>query len=121
MQTHLAGHDACKCPSKAGRSIRQPPLSSAAARHLPCMSFPDEDRVANETMAEQTGPVWYEIRVRGLLGKTLLGAFPGMRARAHEKDTVLCGPVADQAALHGVLAEIEALGLELLELRRTRD
>ena len=29
--------------------------------------------------------------------------------------------VADQAALYGVLAEIEALGLELLELRRTRD
>ena len=35
-------------------------------------------------MAEQTGPVWYEIRVRGLLGKTLLGAFPGMCARADE-------------------------------------
>ena len=70
-------------------------------------------------MAEQAGPVWYEIRVRGLLGKTLLGAFPGMRARADEKETVLCGPVADQAALYGVLAEIEALGLELLELRRT--
>ena len=72
-------------------------------------------------MAERTGPVWYEIRVRGLLGKTLLGAFPGMCARAHEKETVLCGPVTDQAALYGVLAEIEALGLELLELRRTRD
>ena len=53
-------------------------------------------------MAEQTGPV-YEIRVRGVLGKTLLGAFPGMCARAHEKETVLCGPVADQAALYGVL------------------
>jgi hypothetical protein len=72
-------------------------------------------------MAEQTGPVWYEIRVRGLLGETLLGAFPGMRARPHEKETVLYGPVADQAALYGVLAEIEALGLELLEVRRTRD
>ena len=58
-------------------------------------------------MAEQTGPVWYEIRVRGLLGKTLLGAFPGMCARAHEKETVLCGPVADQAALHGVLVSRE--------------
>ena len=66
-------------------------------------------------MAEQTGPVYYEIRIRGLLGKTLLGAFPGMCAQAHEKETVLSGPVADQAALHGVLAEIEALGLELLE------
>ena len=121
MQTHLAGHDAWKCPSKTGRSIRQPRLSSAAARPLPCISFSDEDREGDETMAEQTGPVWYEIRVRGLLGEILLGAFPGMRARADEKETVLCGPVADQAALHGVLAEIEALGLESLDLRRTRD
>jgi hypothetical protein len=72
-------------------------------------------------MAELAGPVWYEIRVRGLLGETLLGAFPGMRARADEKETVVCGPVADQAALYGVLADVEALGLELLDLRRTRD
>ena len=72
-------------------------------------------------MAEQTGPVYYEIRIRGLLGKALLGAFPGMCAQAHEKETVLSGPLADQAALHGVLAEIEALGLELLEVRRTRE
>lgn len=84
-------------------------------------SFPDEDREGSETVAEQTGPVWYEIRVRGLLGKTLLGAFPGMCARAHDGETVLCGPVADQAALYGVLAQIEALGLELIELRRTHD
>jgi hypothetical protein len=72
-------------------------------------------------MTEKTRPVWYEIRVRGHLGRTLLEAFPGMRARAHEKETVLAGPVTDQAALHGMLAEIETLGLELLELRRVRD
>ena len=62
-------------------------------------------------MAEQTGPVWYEIRIRGLLGKTLLGAFPGMSARAHGKETVLCGPVADQAALHGVLERRSSSGV----------
>jgi hypothetical protein len=71
-------------------------------------------------MNEPTGSVCYEIRVRGLLGGTLLGAFPGLRARAHGGETVLTGPLADQAALHGVLAQIEVLGLELLELRRTR-
>jgi hypothetical protein len=32
---------------------------------------------------------------------------------------VLTGALPDQAALHGVLAQVEALGLELLELRRT--
>jgi hypothetical protein len=31
---------------------------------------------------------------------------------------VLVGPVADQAALHGLLAKIRDLGLELLEVRR---
>jgi hypothetical protein len=40
------------------------------------------------------------------------------RAQVSGSDTVLTGPLADRAALHGVLAEIEALGLELLEVRR---
>ena len=65
-------------------------------------------------------PVCYEFRVRGLLGETLLGAFPGLRARGHGAETVLTGVLPDQAALYGVLGHMEALGLELLELRRTR-
>jgi hypothetical protein len=43
---------------------------------------------------------------------------PALQARASGGDTVLTGPLCDRAALHGVLAEIEALGLELLEVRR---
>jgi hypothetical protein len=64
--------------------------------------------------------VCYEIRVRGLLGEMLLGAFPCLRAQADGTETVLTGPLPDQAALHCVLAQIEALGLELLEVRRER-
>jgi hypothetical protein len=60
----------------------------------------------------------YEIRVRGQLGTTMLRAFPTLHADKRDGDTLLRGAVADQAALHGVLAQIEALGLELLELRR---
>jgi hypothetical protein len=60
----------------------------------------------------------YEIRVRGHLGATMLRAFPALRAETQGQDTLLRGAVADQAALHGVLAQIEALGLELLEVRR---
>jgi monoterpene epsilon-lactone hydrolase len=71
-------------------------------------------------MDESATSVCYEIRVRGLLGETLLGAFPGLRARARGAETVLTGPLRDQAALFGVLGHIEALGLELLEVRRTR-
>ena len=60
----------------------------------------------------------YEISVRGHLGRTLRSAFPALRAQPNGKNTVLTGALPDQAALYGVLAEIEALGLELLEVRR---
>ena len=60
----------------------------------------------------------YQIRVRGRLGRTMRAAFPGLQAQAHGEDTVLTGTVADRAALFGVLGQIEALGLELLELNR---
>jgi hypothetical protein len=48
----------------------------------------------------------------------MLGAFPGLDADTNLGDTVLAGALPDQAALYGVLDEIEALGLELLEVRR---
>ena len=60
----------------------------------------------------------YQIRVRGGLGRTIKAAFPDLDARAAGPDTVLAGALPDQAALYGVLARIEALGLELLEVRR---
>jgi hypothetical protein len=63
--------------------------------------------------------VTYQIRVRGRLGRTLQAAFPGLQAQAEGDDTVLTGPLSDQAALFGLLAQIEALGLELLEVKRT--
>jgi hypothetical protein len=62
-------------------------------------------------------PTSYQIRVRGHLGATLRRAFPTLHAETQGQDTLLQG-VADQAALHGVLARIETLGLELLEVRR---
>ncbi len=60
----------------------------------------------------------YEIRVRGVLGGTFLGAFPALGGVAQGGDTVLTGELADQAALHGVLAQIESLGLELIAVRQ---
>jgi hypothetical protein len=63
-------------------------------------------------------PPRYEIRVRNHLGETMLRAFPALRAETRGGDTILRGALRDQAELHGVLAQIEALGLELLEVRR---
>ena len=45
-------------------------------------------------------------------------SFPRLTAETRADETVLSGPVPDQAALHGLLAQIEALGLELLEVSR---
>jgi hypothetical protein len=65
-----------------------------------------------------TPPGLYTIRIRGRLGATALSAFPTMVAELNGGETVLTGPLEDQAAVFGVLGQIEALGLELLELRR---
>ena len=62
-------------------------------------------------------PALYIIRINGHLGATLLSAFPAMAARPDGQHTVLTGPL-DRSALYGVLAEIEALGLDLLEVRQ---
>ena len=45
--------------------------------------------------------------------------FPTLSTEAQGAETVLAGALADQAALYGVIAQIEALGLELIEVRRT--
>ena len=63
------------------------------------------------------GPALYAIRVNGHLGAMLLSAFPAMVPVQDGSITVLTG-VLDQSGLHGVLAEIEALGLDLLEVRQ---
>ena len=62
-------------------------------------------------------PVLYSIRIRGHLGATVLSAFPALVPRWHGADTVLTG-LLDRSALYGVLAEIEALGLDLVGIRQ---
>jgi hypothetical protein len=60
----------------------------------------------------------YEIRVRGRVTPALLARFEGMVSDVEPVETVLHGPVADQAALHGMITLIRALGLELVEVRK---
>lgn len=66
-------------------------------------------------------PVHCLVRIRGQLGQTMLVAFPELDAQVLPSQTVLSGELPDLAALFGVLARIEALGLDLLEMRRTDD
>jgi hypothetical protein len=65
----------------------------------------------------------YEIRVRGRLTPTVAAEFEQLRLSTSiaPVDTVLEGMVDDGPALHGLLRRIEALGLELVEVRRLVD
>ena len=62
-------------------------------------------------------PALYTIRINGHLGAMMLSAFPAMMPQWRGAETVLTG-LLDRSALYGVLAEIEALGLDLLEIRK---
>lgn len=61
---------------------------------------------------------WYEIHVRGEIPREQLAEFENMTTFLEPAGTVLSGEVADQAALQGILARIQSLGLELVEVRR---
>jgi len=67
-------------------------------------------------------PARYQIRVKGTLDESWSAWFEGLEIIAHaNQETVLAGPVADQAALHGILVKIHNLGLPLLALLRQEE
>jgi len=60
---------------------------------------------------------WYEIRVQGRLASRWASRFEGLTlTAAPDGVTVIAGPVADQAALHGLLRGLGDLGLPLLSV-----
>jgi len=61
---------------------------------------------------------YYEIRVAGVLPPEVLLDFERLTAAVEPVETVVHGPLADQAALGGLLARLETFGVEVLELRR---
>jgi hypothetical protein len=73
---------------------------------------------ARKSATERNEPRRYEIRVRGPLGPTIMQAFPTLSASRRAEDTLLIGCLPDQSALYGVIQQLEALGLDLLEIRR---
>jgi hypothetical protein len=64
-------------------------------------------------------PAHYEIRVRGVLDRHWSSWFDGLLVSSDAAgQTLITGPVADQAALHGLLAKTRDLGLPLLSVQR---
>ncbi len=60
----------------------------------------------------------YAFRISGRVPSALTAALAPLESVETSADTLLVGPVIDRAALHGYMAHLEALGLELVELRR---
>lgn len=63
--------------------------------------------------------LYYEIRVSGVLPPEALLDFECLDS-LQEVETVLHGPLPDQAALHGLLARLETFGAQVLEVHRLR-
>jgi hypothetical protein len=72
---------------------------------------------ANESATGGCKPRRYEIRVRGPIGPAIMQAFPTLTASRSGQDTLFSGSIPDQSALYGVIHQLEALGLQLLEIR----
>ncbi len=63
----------------------------------------------------------YEIRVVGILPPETLLDFEDLVASVEPVETVVHGQIRDQAALHGLLARLAILGVQVLEVRRLHE
>ena len=72
----------------------------------------------NDPAGGAGAPSSFEIRIRGRITQSSQGAFEGLAVSVSPVETVVRGTVADSAALYGILDRIQALGLELVEVRR---
>ncbi len=68
-----------------------------------------------------TSEARYEIRIRGRVSRAVLQTFDPLESDVERVETILHGPIRDQAELHGLLHRVQALGLELIEVRRLPD
>ena len=69
---------------------------------------------------EHDQPMVYQIRVKGHLGPRWADWFGSMTITLEEGDTLLTGPVVDQAALHGLLRKVRDLGMPLISAVRVK-
>jgi len=79
---------------------------------------------ARPSDSDQLGAVvsssYYEIRIAGVLPPEALLDFDRLTASVEPVETVVHGPIRDQAALQGLLARLETFGIQVLEIRRLR-
>ena len=86
------------------------------------MSGHNGDRVMlneSNSESEKAQPLVYQIRIQGHLGREWTDWFGGLTLTLEDNgETLLTGPVVDQAALHGLLRKVRDLGVLLLSVSR---
>jgi hypothetical protein len=71
----------------------------------------------NNSESEKAQPVVYKIRIKGHLGREWTDWFEGLTITALDNgETLLTGPVVDQAALYGVLKKVRDVGMPLISV-----
>ena len=78
-----------------------------------------ESVMSNEinSQSEKAQPMVYQIRIKGQLGREWADWFEGLAITALEGgETLLTGPVVDQAALYGLLRKVRDLGMPLVSV-----
>src|SRR5262249_6417233 len=120
---------ACRARPSPQDSTPMPPSGDAQPMH-PLLPFTDEGNTAGRKdcrsgralagagVSTSDGPARYEIRVAGVLDGRWAAWFDGLQVSGHGDETVICGLLADQSALHGLLTKVRDLGLCLISVHR---
>jgi hypothetical protein len=91
------------------------------ARWMPGSGIVDSWFSSSRPAGGTLPPSNYEIRVVGVLPPEALIDFERLTASVEPVETVLHGPLRDQAALNGLLARLQTFGVQVLEVRRLHD
>lgn len=75
----------------------------------------------SDTLGGSVTSRYYEIRIAGVLPPEAIVDYERLGASIEPVETVLHGPLQDQAALYGLLARLETFGLQVVEVRRMHD
>ena len=88
------------------------------------MTGDNRHRVMSNKVSQETDPgqpVVYQIRIKGHLDRQWTDWFEGLSIALEDNgDTLLTGPVVDQAALHGLLRKVRDLGIPLISVNRVK-